>query len=371
MAHEIAKTINGLVRMGSTQKEWHHHQTKHLIWSSPPTCEQVIKDLEFNIPIEVRTIYDQDGYPIKEVRETWRGHYDSNGQKVYKEHSKGYGIDNLSVNFHAGDHLGLVGPDYVPIQDADFVNWFQPWLDADMIELQSFGAIYGGSRVFGLAKIKRDPIDILPDDPCASYVGLLNGHDMKLGFFAFPTNVRIVCKNTVGAAFRSNEFKKLTFKHVGDVIKKMSNIRDAAKSLDGMFMKECEKFKILAHADMPNQAALKTYFQKVLGTKVDDNADIVEAPEDGDSKKVLPKLIALFEGGIGNKGKTWWDAYNAWTQFTTTIRGRTVDVKLEKMFTGSTGASNVLALGFGLAAMQGLDIGTMSAKEAKKFALAA
>lgn len=361
MAHEIARSVRtGLVRMGSTQKEWHHGDTDHTVWSGSPTCEQVITDLDFDTEIQVRPIYDEDRMPIAELRETWRGHFYPTGEKVLDEGGR-----------HKGTRLGLVGPSYQVCQDSDFVKWFQPWIDADMVELQSFGAIYGGSRVFGLAKIKRDPIDILPDDACASYIGIINGHDMKIGFFVLPTNVRIVCANTVAAAMASKEFKKLGFKHVGDVAKKMSDIRDAAKSLDGMFLKECEKFQALAHGEVPNGAVLKVFFQKMLGTKVDDFEDTAAAPSHDDSRNVLPKLMELYEKGIGNKGKTWWDAYNAWTQFTTSIRGRTADVKLEKMYTGTTAAQNALALGFGLAALRGDDISTMTGKEAKRLALAA
>lgn len=362
MAHEIARSVKtGLMRMGSTQKEWHHSDTDHTVWGQAPTCDQVIKDLDFDTPIEVRNIYDVDGNPIDELRETWRGHYYPNGERVIDE----------ETGHHKGTRLGLVGAKYEPIQDADFVRWFQPWLDANMVELQSFGAIFNGSRVFGLAKIKRDPVDILPDDPVASYAGILNGHDMKIGFFFLPTNVRIVCANTVACAMHDRTFRKLNFKHVGDVMGKMGDIREAAAAMDGMFLKQTEKFKVLAGANVAGKEVLKTYFQKVLGTKVDDVSDSVDAPEDDDSKKVLPKLLALFEGGIGNKGKTWWDAYNAWTQFTTSVRGRTADVKLEKMYSGTTAQQNTLALGFGLAALRGDNIGVMTAKDARKLALAA
>lgn len=37
--------------------------------------------------------------------------------------------------------LGIVGPDYVPLQNEDALNWFQPFLDADEATLETAGSL--------------------------------------------------------------------------------------------------------------------------------------------------------------------------------------------------------------------------------------
>lgn len=358
MAHEISySTKTQRNRMGSTQKEWHWNETHHTIWETNPTCSQVIEDLDMGTEVMLRTIYDADNNPIEEIRETYRPDFDAAGKMI------------------GGKRLGIVGPDWTPIQDKDFVNWFEPWVEAGFVQLESFGAIMGGSRVFGLGMILRDPIDIQADDPVASYLAGYNGHDGKIAFKCGPSNIRTVCKNTVTAWVSDRMFRKFSIRHNQNVEKRVEEIRLAVAEADGMFLSQCERFKTLASGNVKSAADLKLYFQKILGAKKEDptltSLDQTETPEDNDSKNLIRKLTGLYENGTGNKGKTYWDAYNAWTEFTTHLRGRTMDARLDKMYTGSTAAGNLLALGYGLAAIKGENIANLTPVAAKKMAFAA
>lgn len=357
MAHQLDhSTRTGKIRMGSTKTEWHHEETAHTIWSQPPTVEQVITDIDASTPIEIRPLFDKDGKELEEIRETWRGSYGPNGEKILDENGK-----------HLGRRLGLVGPDYEVVQDVDFVRWFEPWIEAGLVELQSFGAIMGGSRIFGLARLKtEDPVEIQPGDPVAAYVATYNGHDQKIAFKAGPTNIRVVCANTVAMFMKDKTFKKFSTKHRGNMKVKLEDMRASVAEAHGMFLSQCERFKVLAQNNVKDAATLKLYFQKILGAKTDENE--VSEVEADDSRNLVRRLVGLYENGQGNKGKTWWDAYNAFTQFATHMRGHTADARLDKMFSGTTAQQNLLALGFGLAAIKGSDLGQVTPAEAKKMA---
>lgn len=360
MAHELAwSSRTNKVRMGSTQQEWHFNETQHILWSSPPTIQQVIEDLDFETDVLIRPIFDMDRKVITELRECWRPSYSPNG--------------NLAIDDHGaplGTRLGLVGPRFTPIQDRDFIGWFSPWLESTAVEIQTCGAIFHGARVFATAKINRDMVEIRKDDPVAAYVNIYNGHDGAISFKAFPSNIRQRCNNSVQIALKNTTFRKFSVKHNTNVKERIETIREALVEAEGMFLSEVEKFKWLDSKKVKDKGDLKKYFQKILAKEEPEETETNVKIESDASRNLVPRLIELFESGPGNRGETWWDAYNAWTQFTTQIRGRTVDARLDAMFTGTTAQQNLLAMGFGLAMLQGKNIENVSSKDAKKLALA-
>ncbi len=56
-----------------------------------------------------------------------------------------------------GKVLGVVGARYAPLQNKDAFKWFQPFLDAKEAALHTAGSLRGGSRIWVLAKLNRDP----------------------------------------------------------------------------------------------------------------------------------------------------------------------------------------------------------------------
>ena len=56
-----------------------------------------------------------------------------------------------------GKVLGIVGPRYAVLQNKDAFGWFQPFLDAKEAALHTAGSLRGGSRIWVLAKLNREP----------------------------------------------------------------------------------------------------------------------------------------------------------------------------------------------------------------------
>ncbi len=56
--------------------------------------------------------------------------------------------------------LGIVGRDYEPLQNIDAFKWFQPFLESGEATIETAGSLKGGSRIWVLAKIKRDPMSV-------------------------------------------------------------------------------------------------------------------------------------------------------------------------------------------------------------------
>ena len=64
--------------------------------------------------------------------------------------------------------LGVVGPRYVPLQNKDAFEWFQPFVDAGECSLHTGGSLSGGQKVWALAQLNRDPSEIVRVTKCRS-----------------------------------------------------------------------------------------------------------------------------------------------------------------------------------------------------------
>jgi len=347
MSHELAQSFaTGEYRMAyrkrtEADRPWHDSWTKCKFWTQDPDLPTVLHDLEAYVDVVTRPIYDKDGFLIEGVNETWRPHCDAMGEPIKDKD------DNI-----LGAHLGIVGPQYTIIQDRDVVNWFKPWVDAGLASIETGGAIFNGARFWVLAKLNRDPIEVVSGDEINQYVLAFNGHDGKVSFRAFPTDVRAVCNNTVNIAMKSRWAKKYRARHSRLVHMKAEDIREDVESMREVFLGTAEKFKALAAANVKSEAELKAFFQKVLKEKEDPDKEIR-----ADGKRPLHVLFRLFDEEAqtikGVKG-TWWAAYNAVTEFTTHLRGRNSDARLDNMISGLGAALNDRALELALDGADGM-----------------
>lgn len=105
------------------------------------------------------------------------------------------------------DHtlLGVVGRDYVPVQNSTLADLAYALRDAGSdrgVEVESAGTIRGGKRVWML--LRAPSVDMTGrGDEAVPYLFLANGHDGTLALRVQPTGVRVVCSNTFHAAIRT------------------------------------------------------------------------------------------------------------------------------------------------------------------------
>jgi phage/plasmid-like protein (TIGR03299 family) len=329
-------------KRSEADRPWHDSFTHCTAWLIDPDIPTVLHDLEAYIDVVIRPLYDQNGEVVEEANETWRPFCDAAGNPIKDK-------DGIV----RGQRLGVVGPHYTVVQDSDVVNWFKPWVEAGLATIETGGAIYGGSRFWVLAKLSKDPIEIVSDDAICQYVLAFNGHDGKVSFLALPTDVRVVCNNTLNIALQSKMAKKYKARHNRLVHMKVEEIREDIEQMHEMFLETGDKFKHLAAHNVKDEDQLKLYFQKVLREKEDLDKEIKD-----DGKRPLDVLMRLFDDSeyqqlSGVKG-TWWAAYNCVTEFTTHLRGRNSDTRLDNMIYGMGQELNSRALKIGLAASDGL-----------------
>jgi phage/plasmid-like protein (TIGR03299 family) len=236
--------------------------------------------------------------------------------------------------------LGVVGPRYAPLQNKDAFAWFQPFLDAREASLHTAGSLKGGSRIWVLAKLNRDPLVIAEGDEVEKYVLLSHGHDGSLAVRCGFTPIRVVCQNTLSMAHGCDTSKLIRLKHTRDVLENLANVREIMNLANQEFEATAEQYRRLARRSV-NQADLRKYVKRVL--KVEDE-------QEGSSRlrNLMEEIVGLAETGRGNNipsvRGTLWTAYNGVSEWLTYNRGRSKDSRLNSLWFGDGALTNRHAL---------------------------
>jgi phage/plasmid-like protein (TIGR03299 family) len=238
--------------------------------------------------------------------------------------------------------LGAVGEKYRPLQNREAFAWFEPFLMAGEANLETAGSLAGGSRVWVLAKLNRDPMVVAPGDEVEKFLLLSNSHDGSLAVRVGFTPIRVVCNNTLTLAHASKDSQLIRLKHSSGVVANLENVRDTVNSINARFEATAEQYRLLARKDI-NQADLRKYVQRVL--------DVGDKPGTR-MANMIRRIEELFEAGEGNATQhvrgTYWAVYNAATEWLSHERGRSQDSRLGSLWYGDGAGLNARALAVAL-----------------------
>ncbi len=249
----------------------------------------------------------------------------------------------------------MVGERYTILQNKEAFAWFQPWLDAKEASLHTGGALFGGSRIWALAKLNRDPMEIAAGDVVEKYVLLSHSHDGSLAVRAGFTPIRVVCWNTLSASHKSAESKLIRLKHSKNVHANLDNLREVMNLANQEFEATAEQYRLLQRKSI-NQQDLRKYVKHVF--EIDAEDSIIWAGGDRSKeqkevvserqKNILDKVIELCETGKGNNlpsvRGTYWSAYNGVTEYLSYENGRNADNRLNSLWFGQNANMNKRAL---------------------------
>lgn len=313
MAHEIEK----MMYVGRTP--WHGLGTS---LDSPPTMHEAIELAGLDWAVETRPLHYRTGA----------------GSAASSSHV-------AVVRVTDDRELGVVGPNWTPLQNRDAFTFFQPFLDAGEVTLETAGSLRGGSRVWVLARIQRDPIEVVKGDAVLSYLLLANGHDGSLAVSVGFTPIRVVCANTLAVSLAHRGARLLRAYHNKNVKEAVDAIEETVDVLHQTFVATAEQYRELARHQI-SEAELKTYVQRVFVPRKKQQELNDELANLG--LRTYDKIVPLFEKGHGNdlpgvKG-TWWGAYNAVTEYLNHERGRSQDGRVDSLWFGPNAADNHLAL---------------------------
>jgi len=244
-----------------------------------------------------------------------------------------------------GSILGVVGPRYVPLQNAAAFDWFQPFIDSGEVNLHTAGSLHCGAKVWVLAELNRDRSQIVAGDEVSKFLLLSNSHDgttaIRVGF----TPIRVVCANTLAAAHCNTVSKLLRVRHTRKQVMNLEKIREIVNTANAEFEATADQYRVLASRQV-NGADLRKYVKILLD---------VEGTADNDlptrTQNILTDIIGRMDSPLqsmqGVYG-TWWGAYNAYNEYLNYSRGRNSDNRMDSLWFGTGATDNRKALDLAL-----------------------
>lgn len=134
-----------------------------------------------------------------------------------------------------GKFLSVVKPNYQPIQNERAFQFLDSLVADRVMHYETAGSLNGGRQVWMLARMEED-MRVL-DDLYYSYLLAITGHDGNVSFSVYPTEIRVVCRNTYKQATKGKRAVKV--RHSGNVEAKLVE----AKAVLNVTLESQKRFK--------------------------------------------------------------------------------------------------------------------------------
>lgn len=218
-------------------------------------------------------------------------------------------------------------------QNAEALEFFNDFIAAGNMSMETAGSLDGGRMVWALAKVK-DSFELFGGDRVESYLLFSNPHKygrtIQIGF----TPIRVVCNNTLTLALKGKDASKMI-----SVSHRNKFDGDKVKQLLGVAHDKLVQYKEMAAylgSKKYAKESVTEYFERVFPYIGD--AEKAKMVGRGVSKgaKRASELLETQPGNEFAEG-TWWQAFNATSYYIDHEAGREADTRLNNAWFG-TGA---------------------------------
>lgn len=234
------------------------------------------------------------------------------------------------------DPLSVVGNRYNVVQPKEVLEFYEDLVAAGGFHLETAGVLFGGKRMFALAKMHEAEM-VLKGDPVKGYLLLSTACDGTMATTVQFTSIRVVCNNTLQMAIRDvndesgKERPRLKVPH--SVQFNPKKIKDELGLAPGSFQLFMDDMRRLSKRPLRKQEAIN-----FLVGLVGDPTLPLEDQEVKDAN-LMKDIYALYDGkgkGSNIAGSTAWGMLNAVTEFTDHHTGhKTVDARIDSAWFGS------------------------------------
>lgn len=288
MAHNIWTDANDVSHAAFARKPaWHN---LGIVTSDAMTWQQAMSLAGLDWTVSKRELQTADGAKIRGAMAIFR---DSNNAE-----------------------LGIVGPDYSPIQNRTAFDFCDVLLEsAGGAHYEAAGALGFGEKIWCLARVPGADFSITgTDDKHESYLLFCTSHDGSLAAQARLTDVRVVCWNTLQMALSAKDSAFVKIKHTKEAERRL----DSAKKLMAGCVQDAktlsEKLNLLATRQMTKESM------------IDVMARLFPIREDGGKasetrrENLITEILKLYESNDNNaipqvRG-TAYNLLNAVTEYT-------------------------------------------------------
>jgi phage/plasmid-like protein (TIGR03299 family) len=246
------------------------------------------------------------------------------------------GFHGAIVRQDTDEILGVVGPSYMPFQNSQMAEIFEPLVADGSISIQTAGSLFNGRRVWMLGRFGADTV-IANGDTVRKYMLLAHGHDGQFSVRFGFTPIRVVCWNTLSAAVGSEESKLVRCLHTSGLQQNLETLRDAMKSGEEIFELTAEQYRKLSQKGV-NKTDLREYARIVI------EADVESSRWTRPQAEKIAAIVENATSGKGNTGSNWWHAYNGVTEFVCHQATRSAERRLSEAWWGEGKAMSSRAL---------------------------
>ena len=242
--------------------------------------------------------------------------------------------------------LGVVGKDYEVVQNAEAFSFFDCIAQGDGIQYETAGALGKGERIFITAKLPSY-IKVGNDDLIEQYLFLTTSHDGYGSIMAAFTPIRIVCNNTLNAAFR-NCSNSIKIRHTANAKEKL----EQAHKVMGISYKLSEYLQT-AFNQWSRVHITDKELRKLIQLAMCPNKEVLQKLQKGSAGELSAHYTnvcdAAFEYALSNptqqlqttKG-TVFGAYNAITGYFQNVRSyKDNEARLKSILFGGTAQQRV------------------------------
>ena len=242
-------------------------------------------------------------------------------------------------------YLGTVGAQWEPYQPIECVKWFQPFVDQKIARFETAGVLKNGRIVFALAKVLQEDEEVVKGDAITRYCLLSTSFDGSQATRCGFTNTRVVCWNTLSSAISSADSKLLRIRHHKNQHQVLEKVREIMVLANNEFQASMEQYRFLAKSKIVNHKDLVEYVVKVLDVDVDQNGEM--STRSANRVKEITDLAYIGIGADLASG-TWWNAYNAVTEYLSHNASRNSDNRYTSLWMGEGFNKNKRALDLAL-----------------------
>jgi phage/plasmid-like protein (TIGR03299 family) len=239
-----------------------------------------------------------------------------------------------------GKYLSTISDDWNPVQNHTAFEFFNDFVMAGDMEMNTAGSLKDGKMVWALAKVK-DTFEVMKGDTVESYLLFSNPHEYGKCIDIRFTPIRVVCNNTLTLAVNTASDRVVRKNH------RAPFDADSVKDMLGIAHKKMEIYKETAQflsSKRFHPADINSYFGQVFPSMSKKYADAVL----DDSTLSRPAKEAKYfldeQPGAEYGEGSFWQLFNAATYYIDHKAGNSDDTRLTSAWYGANSQKKIKAL---------------------------
>lgn len=234
-----------------------------------------------------------------------------------------------------GAYLDTIGDDWNPLQNSEAFEFFNDFVMAGDMEMNTAGSLEDGRRTWALAKIKDAVFETVKDDLTECFLLFSNPHKYGMSITVMMTPIRVVCNNTITMALNgaSEHMVKINHRNEFDA--------DAVKETLGVAKDKLDTYKEAAQflsTKNYTKNSIVEYFNEVFPFTANKRDNDVSR-----NTKLAMEVLDTQPGAEYGRG-TFWQAFNTVTYLTDHELGRSNDTRLTSAWFGANRKKKIVAL---------------------------